>query len=184
MEEPKAVKGRRRMLLLVAVLFAAPLVIAMLLQAVGWHPLQTRNAGTLVEPPVALADAPVRDLAGAPLVWEVAERGWNMLVLAPAACAGDCAAFYDRLHRVWLTQGRHADRVRVLWAGPLPPGAMPYPAMVQVQAGDELLARLPHAADADAAPLYLVDGRGFLALRYAPGFDPSGLRKDLSRLLK
>jgi hypothetical protein len=133
---------------------------------------------------VALADAPVRDLGGAPLAWAVDERGWNLLVVAPAACAGDCAAFYDQLHRVWLTQGRHADRVRVLWAGPLPPAAAPYPALVQVQADAGLLARLPHAAEAPAAPLYLVDGRGFLALRYAPGFDPSGLRKDLSRLLK
>lgn len=184
MEDPKAMKGRRRMLLLVAALFAAPLVVAMLLQAAGWHPMQTRNAGTLVDPPVALADAPVRDMAGTPLAWEVGERGWNMLVLAPAACAGDCAALYDQLHRVWLTQGRHADRVRVLWSGPLPQGAAPYAALVPVQAGDDLLARLPHAADATPVPLYLVDGRGFLALRYAPGFDPSGLRKDLSRLLK
>ena len=43
----------------------------------------------------------------------------------------------------------------------------------------------PHLPAApDALPVYLIDGRGFLVMRYAPGFDPSGLRKDLARLLK
>ena len=35
-----------------------------------------------------------------------------------------------------------------------------------------------------ALPVYLADPNGWLVLRYAPGFDPSGLRKDLSRVLK
>ena len=32
--------------------------------------------------------------------------------------------------------------------------------------------------------VYLIDPNGFLVMRYAQGFDPSGLRKDLARLLK
>jgi hypothetical protein len=39
-------------------------------------------------------------------------------------------------------------------------------------------------ARADALPVYLADPNGWLVLRYAPGFEPSGLRKDLGRLLK
>jgi len=33
-------------------------------------------------------------------------------------------------------------------------------------------------------PVYVLDPNGFVVLRYAPGFDASGLRTDLSRLLK
>ena len=126
MEDTKEVKRRGRMLWLVAALFAAPLLLAMLLVSLGWHPLQTRNAGELLSPPIALEDMPPRAPDGSALSWAVGERGWSILVLAPDACAGDCAALYDSLHRVWLTQGRHADRVRVLWSGPLPADAVDY----------------------------------------------------------
>lgn len=221
MEDPKELKRRPRMLWLVAALFAAPLLLAMVLVSRGWHPLQTRNAGELLSPPIALEDVPLLDSEGAALPWAVGERGWSILVLAPAACAGDCAALYDTLHRVWLTQGRHADRVRVLWSGPLPAGAVEYAGLQPAVATRALLEQMPHRTDDGtgdaignnaagdtiddasgvgtdsatddatgiatgnaAAPVYLVDGRGFLALSYAPGFDPSGLRKDLARLLK
>ena len=33
-------------------------------------------------------------------------------------------------------------------------------------------------------PVYVVDPHGFVVLRYAPGFDPGGLRMDVARLLK
>ena len=175
-------RGRGR-LLLVAALFAAPIVVAVLLRAAGWEPSGLRNSGTLIDPPVALADTPALTPAGTPLDWTAGERGFNLLVQAPEPCVADCAAFYDTLHRVWLTQGRHADRVRVLWAGALPMDAERYAALVPVRVPDALQARLPARAPG-ALAVDLVDGRGFLALHYPAGFDPSGLRKDLGRLLK
>ena len=33
-------------------------------------------------------------------------------------------------------------------------------------------------------PAYVIDPYGFVILRYAPGFDPSGLRTDVARLVK
>lgn len=175
-------RGRGR-LLLVAALFAAPILAALVLRAAGWHPAGLRNSGTLLDPPVALADVPPRTPEGLPLDWSAGERGFNLLVLAPAPCRQECAALYDTLHRVWLAQGRHADRVRVLWAGALPDGAERYAALQPVRVPDPLRARLP-ARPPGAPAVDLVDGRGFLALHYAPGFDPTGLRKDLARLLK
>jgi hypothetical protein len=47
-----------------------------------------------------------------------------------------------------------------------------------------LVAALPEAATPDAVPVYLVDPEGFVVLHYRPGFDPSGLRKDLGKLIK
>ena len=53
-----------------------------------------------------------------------------------------------------------------------------------MQASAELQARLPDLARPDALPVYLADPNGYLVLRYPPGFNPSGLRKDLGRVLK
>ncbi|MCW0465993.1 hypothetical protein NB705_003066 [Xanthomonas sacchari] len=38
--------------------------------------------------------------------------------------------------------------------------------------------------DAAGVPIYVIDPNGFVVLRYAPGFDPAGLRADLAKLLK
>jgi hypothetical protein len=43
---------------------------------------------------------------------------------------------------------------------------------------------LPEAASAEAVPVYLIDPSGFVALHYRAGFDPTGLKKDLGKLLK
>lgn len=44
--------------------------------------------------------------------------------------------------------------------------------------------RCPRANDAAGVPVYVIDPNGFVILRYAPGFDPAGLRADLVKLLK
>ena len=45
-------------------------------------------------------------------------------------------------------------------------------------------AQLPNVDDPAGTPVYVVDPHGFVVLRYAPGFDPGGLRTDVARLLK
>ena len=72
----------------------------------------------------------------------------------------------------------------MLWAGELPDGAALFDGLVLLRPSPALQAQLPEVATAQALPVYLADPNGWLVLRYAPGFDPSGLRKDLSRVLK
>ena len=87
-------------------------------------------------------------------------------------------------HKVWQLAGKDADRVHVLWVGALPQGG-PRPATLhQLQPSDALRDGLPRSNDAKGVPVYLLDPNGFVVLRYPPPFDPAGLRKDLSRLLK
>jgi hypothetical protein len=91
---------------------------------------------------------------------------------------------HDVLHRVWLSEGRHAEKLHVLWFGEVPEGAAAYSGFVPMQPSAGLAALLPDTIAPDALPAYLADPNGYLVLRYAPGFDPSGLRKDLGRVLK
>ncbi|MBC7655786.1 MAG: hypothetical protein H7147_01295, partial [Frankiaceae bacterium] len=90
----------------------------------------------------------------------------------------------DQLHRLWLTQGRKADRIDVLWFGELPAGDVTFRRLVQMQPNPEVLALLPDAGRADAVPAYLIDPGGFIALRYPAGFDPAGMKKDMGKLIK
>ncbi|HET6604671.1 MAG TPA: hypothetical protein VFG21_10780 [Xanthomonadaceae bacterium] len=176
----------RRKLVLVAGLFALPLLAALALRLGGWAPSLTRNHGQLLAPPVALDDLALQQADGSPYHWRPAERIFRVAVLAPEGCAGDCAARLDLLERVWQAQGRHADQFEVLWFGVLPTGAEAFPGLVPMAGSRAGLAavrdRLPYPAG--AAALYVVDPRGFLILAYPPGFDPNGLRKDLARMLK
>ena len=48
----------------------------------------------------------------------------------------------------------------------------------------DLRAALPAVDDPAGTPVYVIDPNGFVIMRYAPGFDMAGLRKDLATLLK
>ena len=72
----------------------------------------------------------------------------------------------------------------MLWFGEVPEQAPEYRAFLPMAASPALRAKLPASHVDGSLAVYLIDPNGFLVMRYAPGFDPTGLRKDLARLLK
>ncbi|HLS83516.1 MAG TPA: hypothetical protein VK016_02530 [Arenimonas sp.] len=174
----------RLVLLLVAALFLGSFGVAAGLFFGGWEPGHTRNLGEMFDPYPRLQALDLARADGQPWVWQPAERHWHVIVPVPADCGASCAELLDVLHRVWLSEGRHAERLRVLWFGELPGQAPAFAGLVPMAPSPDLLALLPDAPAAGALPVYLADPNGYLVLRYAPGFDPSHLRKDLGRLLK
>ncbi|MEE7567725.1 hypothetical protein HH297_15775, partial [Xanthomonas sp. Kuri4-3] len=72
----------------------------------------------------------------------------------------------------------------LLWIGP-PPQGLPALSELRVLRPEPALRQgLPRVDDAAGVPVYVIDPNGFVILRYAPGFDPAGLRADLAKLLK
>lgn len=183
MTAPSQTRSRLQMLL-VAALFLGSFGVAATLFFSGWKPGHTRNIGEMLEPYPDLRDIALVQADGQAFDWNPAARNWHVVFAAPENCGEPCLRMLDALHRVWLSEGRHADRLKVLWFGELPAGGPAFPGLVPMQPNAELAARLPDAARPDALPAYLADPNGYLVLRYAPGFDPSGLRKDLGRVLK
>lgn len=183
MTAPSQTRSRLQ-LLLVAALFLGSFGVAATLFFSGWKPGQTRNIGEMLEPYPDLRDIPLVQADGAAWDWNPTARNWHVVFTAPENCGEPCLRMLDALHRVWLSEGRHADRLKVLWFGELPAGGPEFSGLVPMQPNAALAARLPDAARPDALPAYLADPNGYLVLRYAPGFDPSGLRKDLGRVLK
>lgn len=175
----------RTTLVVVAILFLAPFVLALVLNRLGWHPAATRNHGTLVEPPQRLEGVVLRDRAGGELPLANLEHRWTLLVRVPVACDEACQARLEELHRVRVSLGRHAPKLAVRLIAPavLPP--LP-DALVPLADGSvsELAERSPLVAQAPDWTALLVDDKAFVMLRFDPGLPARLLRRDLARLVK
>jgi hypothetical protein len=180
-----ATRNRNRALLIgIFALFFGSMLVAGLLRFSGWRPEGMKNHGELLEPPVDLREVVPHALDGDEYHWESTARIWRIVVAPPATCAAECEKLAHDIDVVWQLFGKDADRVHVLWLGPFPDDA-PRPATLVLLGDDDALRMgLPRVDDPNGTPVYVLDPNGFVVLRYPPGFDPGGLRTDLSRLLK
>lgn len=174
----------RLILLLIVAMFFGSFGIAAWLRFTGWMPAHTRNLGEMLQPPIALSDLDLHQADGQTYAWVPDRNRWHVLVAPATECRPACVALYDRLHRLWLSEGQKASRLEVLWFGPLPAGAQSYSGLTAMVANPALASRLPEPAQGDSVPAYLVDPDGFVALHYRAGFDVADVRKDLTHLLK
>lgn len=181
---PSQTRSRLILLLIVAMFFAS-FGIAAVLRFAGWTPPSTRNAGELLRPPLDLTAAALIEEADAPLVLVNTERHWTALVRVPAQCDDACWRQVAMLPRVRAALGRHAPELQLrLLDHAIPPERRDGVAPLRSVAVRSGLPASMDPAGARGPDLWLVDPHGYAVLYYAPGFDPSGLRKDLARLLK
>ncbi|MBS0455710.1 MAG: hypothetical protein JSS44_00070 [Proteobacteria bacterium] len=178
---PEAQRRRgRRLVLLITALFMAPLVAALVLYYRDWQPTHTKNYGQLLHPVRDLRDVRFTRADGSAFRFNHEDHVWRLLVAPPANCAVACERLEDALQRIWIGLGNNADSVQLLWVGAAP--TRTFRNLIVVHADTGLAPRLPDVATPAAIPVYLVDPTGFLFMRYPPGFDPGGLRRDLKRL--
>ncbi|KAF1712159.1 hypothetical protein CSC70_01095 [Pseudoxanthomonas kalamensis DSM 18571] len=185
---PDAAAGRRRGrwgLLALLALFLGPILLAMVLGWLQMAPQGTRNKGQWLKPYLDLRAETPRLADGSEYPWQPQQRLWRLVALAPADCDAGCRATATDLDKVWQLFGREADRVHILWTGPLPdPRGASAEAWRSLPADADWLQKLPRTGETAGVPVYIVDPNGFVILRYAPGFDPADLRADMARLLK
>lgn len=178
-------RGRNRLaLVLLAVLFLGSAVVAVALRLSGWAPAAARQHGQLYSPVVDARALPPRHADGQLYDWAPAQRMWRVVIPAEPRCDRACVDLSHNLNKVWQLLGHNADNVQLLWLGGLPPAAARPPSLLPMAPSPELRSALPGLPDAAGIPVYVIDPNGFVVLRYAPGFDPAGLRADLAKLLK
>lgn len=194
MNAPDDVRARNRnRLLLIGIfaLFFGSMLVAGVLRFSGWRPAGTKNHGQLLDPPGDLRKQVPRLVGGGDYAWNPVARTWRIIVPAPRQCAIDCEQVLGEIDTVWQLMGKDADEVDVLWLCDtddcdLPAGA-PRPATLRrLQPHPAMRAELLRLEQGSAPglPAYIIDPNGFVILRYAPGFDPAGLRSDLAKLVK
>ncbi|XQA62435.1 hypothetical protein ACM9XD_03470 [Xanthomonas sacchari] len=180
---PAAARGPWPLIVLF-VLFFGSMLVAGALRFSGWQPAASRNHGELLQPPADLRALQPRLADGRVYAWEPQRRLWRIALAPPADCGSACEALARDLDKVWQLFGHDADHVQILWIGTPPAAAQALPQVQALRADPTLLAALPRVRDAAGVPVYVIDPNGFVVLRYAPGFDPAGLRADLAKLLK
>jgi SCO1/SenC len=187
----------RVMLILLAAVFLAPVVTSWWLHAgLKWRPADTINHGVLIVPPRRL-DTTYRLLTpgGTPLRPDYLRGKWSLVTVGGSSCDTVCAGNFYKMRQVYLAQGENMRRVQRLFvfvstqAAP-PDAVQEYPemdvALLSPSAQATFLA--PFLIDGveplKAGRVYLIDPLGNLMMYYAPDAAPTGMRKDLARLLK
>jgi cytochrome oxidase Cu insertion factor (SCO1/SenC/PrrC family) len=185
-----AVKPRRGQLILLAVLFFAPLLFAFVVYyGSDWRPLRSTNHGTLIAPARPLS--PADFLKGQPGITSDLFRGkWTLAYISDGQCDDACrktlffmrqtqqtlGALIPRTQRVWLATDHCCD------AGA---DSSTQPPLIDVDAHGESAAEWLSSFPPDqrASSIFIVDPRGNLMMRYDSSADPRGLREDLKKLL-
>jgi cytochrome oxidase Cu insertion factor (SCO1/SenC/PrrC family) len=188
----------RRTLLLVAFVFLLPVVSATYLYVSGWRPTgKSLQYGELVQPARPVGDAELTGADGAPYRLNALRGKWALVYFSPLPCTPSCQNNLYKMQQVRLTQGRDAARVeRVLIVADGDSTALrelvqQYPGLIAVRgtrASLQTLMREFVSSQGTALTVpgrvYLLDPIGNLVLSYAVDADPSGMRKDLARLLR
>jgi len=188
--DPSAPQARGRGRLILIVMFAvavAPFVLAYLAYQY-WQPGGRANYGELIEPRT-LPAAPLAQLDGRPFRLADLAGKWVMIHADSGACAEPCRKQLYFMRQVRLAQGKNFDRIERVWlvtddVRPAPDLAPLLEGVWLVRAaGAAVVAALPAGA-AVSDHVYLVDPLGNLMLRFPRDPDPTGMIKDLQRLLK
>jgi hypothetical protein len=185
MDDVKKQQWRSRaVLLLIVALFFSSFGIAALLRFTGWQPDSHKNFGRLLSPPLDFSAQTFNRANGQPYVWQPERNAWRVVLVSDQPCLAACQKQLDTLHRVWLSRGRHTERIDLLWFAEVPATRPDFKGFIAMQANAALRTALPELESNKGYPVYLIDPDGFVALHYPAGFDPSGLRKDLAKLVK
>ncbi|EAR21917.1 hypothetical protein [Nitrococcus mobilis] len=188
-------QGRRRarmQILIIAGLFAAPMLLAWLLFTMGLWPSGTTNHGKLIQPPQAMASSDWTTRSGTPFGRADLLGYWNLLLVVDGRCERVCLESLDLLRRLRLALGANADRVHLLL---LQPHGAPAPDLPKVSQPVvfELLAPNPRIASLLAkragtaeggTGVFIIDYRAFNMMTYPVPFDGSGMLDDMEHLLR
>ncbi len=182
-----ATRKGRIYLLLIALVFVAPMIVAGVLGWSGWQP-GTRGHGAPILPQRNFVDEKLRVQLdnGQPYAWRDEKPRLTLIALAGPDCATQCLDTLTNMAAARVTLGRNQSRLRLLYLGTPPvdvaqDGMRNYWKLGQDVDG-KLASFRPTAPDSVSA--LLVESNGTALSLYRAGFDPSGLRRDLKKVIK
>lgn len=119
---------------------------------------------------------------------------WSMLFFVDGSCEAECGENLYRLRQIRLATGRQMQRIQRIaiideveslrFSDNLSEN---YPGQLYVSRkdlGEDFLQQFQGLELDDKSAIFLIDTRGFLMMRYPGDTDPSGIIRDLSRLLR
>ncbi len=184
--DPIALRKSRMVLLLIALVFAAPMIIAGLLTWGGWQPGAKSNGHPITPQRNFVEEKLGVQLAdGRAYAWRDSEPRMTLVALPGPDCAIQCLATLTKMAAARVTLNRNQSRLRLVFIGTPPvddrDGLQNYWQVGRDVEG-KLAAYRPTTPDSVSA--LLVESNGTALSLYPAGFDPSGLRKDLQKVIK
>lgn len=181
----------RRQLIVVAVLFLGPLLVAALMYYgnVSWLPVGRTNHGRLLEPIINLSDSQGRHLLSELTDGET-DNHWVLVYVNNGECDESCTAALHRLRQSRLMLGNEMTRMKRLFLhGTIAPDTLFLERQHAglITASDRHLDQLLDAkrpADFSAGGLYLVDPLGNLVMYFNAELAPGDMVDDIKHLLK
>ncbi|HET8899105.1 MAG TPA: hypothetical protein VFN09_10075 [Rhodanobacteraceae bacterium] len=174
---------RRVQLILLLSVFAVPALLALALGQLGWQP-GTRSFGEPILPQRSFTDIRIPLGGDTVWAWRDVEPRMTLIALPGPACAQACLRTLAMMRNARVTLNQHMDRLRLLYVGTPPPVAerIIHDWAIGSDPAGALAAFRPSQPDSVAA--VLVESNGTALLHYPAGFDPSGLRKDLKKVIR
>jgi hypothetical protein len=184
-EEARALRKGRLKLLLVGFVFLAPILAAGVLTMTGWQPTGQGN-GLPITPQRSLLDVRVDLAAGGQYIWRDSEPRLTLIALPGPQCAANCLKQLALMRNARITLNRNADRLRLLYLGAPPESPDAKAVMPDWQVGSDVARQLEsyRPTDPDSVAAVFVESNGTALSLYPAGFDPSGLRKDLQKVIR
>lgn len=185
--DPRARRRSRLGLLLIVAIFAAPMLVAGALVLSGWQPVGKSHGQPIVPQQNLLSEGVAVTLGnGQPYAWRDEQPRMTLVALAGPRCATQCVHTLTAMAAARITLNQRAPRLRLLYLGS-PPDAGQAPGMRRYwlrgcDGADRLRAFRPSAPDQVSA--LLVESNGTALSYYPAGFDPTGLREDLQKVIK
>lgn len=196
-DELKKIKRGRLILVLIALVFVIPLLVAVWMHRIAlqegvWG---SSNHGTLIQPPLALKDFLLPTYEGSVFTLGDLKGKWTLLYSAPSPieCDAQCKQMLYYMRQVRLALNKDMSRVqRVMLATPetvwLEDIAKEYEDMhivFDIGGSTSLLQQLGAAsADPAQAGIYLIDPLGNAMMVFPPATDPRDMLKDIKKLLR
>jgi hypothetical protein len=182
--QANATRSGRLKLVLIMLVFLAPIVAAGILTLSNWQP-QGKGNGQPILPQRSFESVRV-DVAGKPWAWRDSEPRLTLVVLPGPACAVECLKTLALMRNARIVLNRNADRLRLLYVGATPTTADAQAVMADyaIGSGGEATFAPFRPTTPDTVSAVLVESNATALAWYPAGFDPSGLRKDLQKVIR
>lgn len=199
MEQKKPNKRARNSVILLVVVFLAPVIISTLMYR-NIDSLNTKgvsNHGDLISPARPLPAFSFDKLDGGKLDSEYLKRKWTLVYIDSGECDEVCRDSIYKIRQIRLATGDGMRRIQRLLLLTDTRGQDKLKAYLKDYEGMETGIAVGAAAhkllkeftvDDKNAPaakrIYIVDPIGNLMMKYDPGAEPKGVIKDMNRLLR
>jgi hypothetical protein len=184
--QPQANRSGRLKFVLIILVFAAPIIAAGILNLSGWQPTG-KGFGEPIFPQRNFDQehVQVRLANGQNWAWRDSSPRLTLIALAGPGCATQCVDALTKMAAARITLNNNAPRLRLLYVGRAPADAATNGMQNYWQIGTDVNGALAkfEPSTPDSVSALLVESDGTALTLYPAGFDPSGLRKDLQKVI-